>query len=89
MAVRIPMVCSGFPEQPVELDLQQAGARIVSDGAQLARIDFLHFHGGIPEQFLGTITVTTALLINLNGCRNNHHFIVSYGANIRAGDGSQ
>ena len=30
-----------------ELYLQHSGARIVANGAQPARIDLLHFHGGI------------------------------------------
>jgi hypothetical protein len=34
-----------------ELDLQHPGARIVADGAQPARIDLLHFHGGILKLF--------------------------------------
>jgi hypothetical protein len=35
----------------MESDPIDSGARIVADGAQPARIDLLHIHGGILKQF--------------------------------------
>jgi hypothetical protein len=39
------------PKQPVEPDMRHPGARIADDAVQPARIDLLHFRGGVLKIF--------------------------------------